>query len=246
MHSVFELIRRRPVLSAVYWVKHAWQLFAQAPWLWIQLTSFALLLNLVGRFNSLLLILAIFLNPFITAGFYKVVVAIQRQEAASFALLFKPLQQPEYRPLFLRLAGLNFLLAIPLSLFYEFLVQQVEAETVQFSLVFLFVFCTAIVWMMFSYAVAIVYFLAEKRLLSALMASLVACWRNLVPLIVFGILALALSLATVPTFFLGMILVLPLLSIAFLLSFEDIFSFDPRQDQGQDSEPPAADDVLEV
>ncbi|SEA76554.1 hypothetical protein [Alkalimonas amylolytica] len=244
--SVFELIRRRPVLSALFWVKQAWQLFQKAPWLWIQLLSFVLLLNLLGSMNPVLFMVTLFLNPFITAGLYSVIMAVQRGETASFGRLFQPLNESQFRPLFLQLAALNLLLAIPLSLLGEHLTQQLAAEQLDFSLVMLFVFCTAMVWMMFSYAVAILYFLPEKRLLPALMGSLVACWRNLLPLLLFGVIALALCLATVPTMLLGMILVLPLLSIAFFISFQDIFDVDPGQAGPSDPQNRPDPDVLEV
>ncbi|MEE2002536.1 hypothetical protein QWY20_13820 [Alkalimonas sp. MEB108] len=244
--SVFEMIRSRPVLSALYWVKQAWQLFRQAPWLWIQLLSFVLLLNLLGSMNPVLFMITLFLNPFITAGLYSVIMAVQRGETVSFGWLFRPLQQAEFRPLFLQLAALNLLLAIPLSLLGEHLTQQLAAEQLDFSLVLLFVFCTAMIWMMFSYAVAILYFLPEKRLLSALMGSLVACWRNLLPLLLFGMVALALCLATVPTMLLGMIVVLPLISIAFFISFQDIFNVDPGKSGPSDQQNKSDPDVLEV
>lgn len=244
--SVFELIRRRPVLSALYWIKQAWQLFTMAPWLWIQLLSFMLLLNLLGSMNPVLFIVTLFLNPFITAGLYSAIVAVQRGKTASFSWLFRPLQQAQFRPLFLQLAALNLLLAIPLSLLGEHVMQQLAAEQLVFSQVLLFVFCTAMIWMMFSYAVAILYFLPDKRLLPALMASLVACWRNLIPLLFFGAIGLALCLATVPTMLLGMFLVLPLLSIAFFISFQDIFNVDPGSADPTDQNGNQDSGVLEV
>ncbi|MDP4535519.1 hypothetical protein Q3O60_04850 [Alkalimonas collagenimarina] len=241
--SLLAIIRQRPALAAVAWIKQGWRLFVQAPWLWIQLLAFTLLVNLLASMHPLLTVAAFFLNPFLTAGLYKSMAGVQRGESVGFAWLFKPLQEPVYRQVFLQLAALNLLIAIPLSLMGQHLLVQLSEQSLDLVQVLLFVAAYGLVWMMFSYAVAILYFLPEKRLLPALQASLMACWKNIVPLLLFALLAFALALVTIPTMLLGMVIVMPLISIAFFISFQDIFLVEPGPPSQQ---PPEDPDVLEV
>ncbi|MCH8536956.1 MAG: hypothetical protein LAT66_04205 [Alkalimonas sp.] len=241
--SLLAVIRQRPALAAVEWIKQGWRLFVQAPWLWIQLLAFTLLVNLFASIHPLLTVVAFFLNPFLTAGLYKSMAGVQRGEAVSFAWLFKPLQEPEYRQVFLQLAALNLVISIPLSMLGQHLMVQLADQSLDLMQLLLFVAAYGLVWMMFTYAVAVLYFLPEKRLFPVLQASLVACWRNIVPLLLFGLLAFALALVTIPTMLLGMVVVMPLISIAFFISFQDIFAAEPGPPSQQ---PPEDSDVLEV
>jgi uncharacterized membrane protein len=84
--------------------------------------------------------------------------------------------------------------------------------------------------MMFAYAVAIAYFLREQRLFPILQASLLACWRNVQPLSLYGLIAIGLLMTGIPTLFLTWLLVLPLLSISFFLSFREFFALTPASD----------------
>jgi uncharacterized membrane protein len=241
--SLLRAIRQRPALAAVFWIKQGWRLFVQAPWLWIQLLAFTLLVNLFASMHPLLTVAAFFLNPFLTAGLYKSMAGVQRGETVGFSWLFKPLQEPVYRQVFLQLAALNLLLAIPLSMFGQHLVLQLTEQSLNVVQLLVFVAAYGLVWMMFTYAVAVLYFLPEKRLLPALQASLIACWRNIVPLLLFALLAFGLALLTIPTMLLGMVVVMPLVSIAFFISFQDIFSAEAGPPSQQ---PPEDSDVLEV
>ena len=95
-------------------------------------------------------------------------------------------------------------------------------------LVLLFVMGFVLVWMIFAYAVAIAYFLKERRLLAIMQASFVACWRNIIPLMVFLLLSLVLIMLTMPTYFIGLLVVVPVLNIAFFLSFNEFFALQVK------------------
>lgn len=91
--------------------------------------------------------------------------------------------------------------------------------------------------MLFAYAVAIAYFLKEQRISLILQASFIACWRNMAALALFGLLSLGLILLTIPTMLLGLVVVVPVLHIAFFLSFNELFALQVNAKQ---------DGVLEV
>jgi hypothetical protein len=57
----------------------------------------------------------------------------------------------------------------------------------------------------------------------ALWLSLLGCWRNLLALLVFGLVALVLGIVTVLTFGLALLLVMPLLTLALYHAYRDIY-----------------------
>ncbi|MDX3773811.1 hypothetical protein QE250_06745 [Chromatiaceae bacterium AAb-1] len=222
------VIRRVPALAAIQWLKQAWQIFRQAPLCWIQMFAATAFVSLLGSLNPLLLIVGVLLSPFLTAGLYKAIVAVQQEQKVSFSWLFKPLQEAECRAILLRLAAMNMLASIPVSVLLQTLVQQKAAGELQAAAVFLFAALYILTLMIFAYSVAIAYFLKERRLFSILQASFIASWRNITALAVFGILSTGLALLTIPTALLGMIVVMPVLNIAFFLSFNDFFALQVK------------------
>ena len=138
----------------------------------------------------------------------------------------------------MRIAALNMLASIPLSSLAVMLLEQHQAEQpISAGPVLLFVAGYILAWMIFAYAVAIAYFLRERSLVAIMQASFIACWRNITPLVVFGLLSLLLIMLTMPTMFIGLLLVVPLLNIAFFLSFNEFFALQVK---------PTDDAVLEV
>ncbi len=221
------VVRRAPLNAGLKWLQQGWQLFKQQPLLWIQLVFAIHFCSLLGALHPLLGIAAALLNPFLTAGLYSCIVARQRGASVSFAMLFQPLKEPACRAIFFRLAAANMLCSIPLTLLASELFVQAQAGHIDWWLTLAFVIGLSLVMMMFAYAVAIAYFLREQRLFAILQASLMACWRNVQPLTLYGLLAMALLSTGFPTLLLTWLLVLPLLSISFFLSFSEFFALAP-------------------
>lgn len=248
MEKPFQLkliIRRVRPTASLQWLTDAWQLFKQAPLVFIAMFLLTAGISFLLQFNQLTAIVWIFLNPFLTAGFYKAVVGAQQQQKIAIDWLFQPLAEPSCRRILLTIGALNFLLLTPLVSFHQQLFQTMSAavaagsgiETTVVLQILLMVALFALVFMLFAYAVAIAYFLKEQRFLVVLQTSFIASWRNVTALMVFGLLSMLLVLVTLPTFFIGLVVVLPLLNIAFFLSFNDVFALQVK---------PSDDGVLEV
>ena len=222
------IVRRAPALAALGWLKQAWTIFVKAPLSWVLMFIILGALALLGQLHPLTAIVGILLNPFLTAGVYKSAVSVQQQKTIPFTDLFSPLGEVECRAVFIRLAGLNMLASIPLSSLAVTLMQQQQDNNLHMPLLFLFVVGFVLTWMIFAYAVAIAYFLKEQRLLAIMQASFVACWRNIVPLMIFLLLSLVLIMLTMPTYFIGLFVVVPVLNIAFFLSFNEFFALQVK------------------
>ena len=223
------IVKRAPVLASVSWLKQAWGIFMLAPLNWVLMFITLGVISLLSQLHPVVAVIGILLNPFLTAGVYKTVVVLQQKQSVSYSMLFQPLQEVACRAVFLRLAALNMLASIPLSSLAVALLQQQEQQLPpDMSLVLLFVIGFLVSWMVFAYAVAIAYFLKEHRILAIMQASFVACWRNIIPLMVFLLLSLLLIMLTMPTLFIGLLLVVPLLNIAFFLSFNEFFALQVK------------------
>lgn len=227
------VIRRAPALAALGWLKHSWHIFVQAPLVWVLMFVTLAAMALLSQLHPLLAIAAIMLNPFLTAGVYKAIVAVQQKQTIDFSILFTPLQESACRAVFVRLAALNLLASIPVSMLASTLMQQHQQQLIDSVTVLAFVSASVLVWMIFAYAVAIAYFLREHRLFAVVQASFTACWRNIVPLVLFALLSIGLIMLTMPTMFLGLLVVVPVLNIAFFLSFNEFFALQVKtQDEG--------------
>lgn len=232
------VVRRAPAAAGLRWLQQAWALFKLQPGLWIQLVFIIHLSTLLGAVHPLLGVLVALLNPFLTAGLYRCIVAKQKGDTVTLVQFWQPLKEPGCRAVFLRLAAANMLFSIPLTLLAQELYQQVLAGSVNFLLLFIFVAGMTLVLMLFAYAIAIAYFLKESRLLPIFQASFMACWRNVQPLSLYGLLAVLLISTGFPSLFITWIIVLPLLSISFFLSFTEFFALAPvdKDDSGGTSD----------
>lgn len=235
MEKPFQLkliIRRVSATASLRWLKAAWQLFKQAPAVFIAMFLLSTGIVVLLSMNQLTAIVGIFLSPFLTAGFYKAVVGAQQQQKIGIDWLFQPLMEPACRRIFVTIAALNYLLSVPLISIHQHLYQTMSAafdaqagiEAAVLLQLLLAVALFLLKFMLFAYAVAIAYFLKEQRFWLVLQTSFVACWRNIAALLIFGVLSIALVMLTIPTFFIGIIVVAPLLNIAFFLSFNDLFA----------------------
>jgi uncharacterized membrane protein len=65
--------------------------------------------------------------------------------------------------------------------------------------------------------------LNEVPVLRALQLSFLGCWRNILPFLVYGLVALGLVFVGSIPFGLGLLVVFPLLTIAIYLAYRDIY-----------------------
>lgn len=238
------IIRRVKATAAIDWLKQAWDIFKQYPFVFIQMILLTLVLSFLVALNSITLILGVLASPFLTAGFYKAVVGVQQQQTIGIDWLFKPFSEVACRRILILIAALNFLISAPLVQFREqiFAALKLAQETgiqdpaITWQLLLLII-GLLLSSMLFAYAVAIAYFLKEQRISMILQASFIACWRNMAALALFGLLSLGLIVLTIPTMLLGLVVVVPLLHIAFFLSFNELFALQVKAQQ---------DGVLEV
>ena len=231
-------INRVSPQNAVKWLSRAWVLFKEQPGLWMQTVFFMLSAGfasgLLGEFGMLLFSL---IHPFLMAGFYRMAVNAKNGVNSQFSDLFSGFKDVRIRKVLLQLGLVGFALSILLSPLSPELKTAMETGVpldMQTTLIFTVV--NLLYSMLFYYAVPIAYFFHEQDFLVVMKTSFMACLHNLMALFVFLVLSMGLVMATFPTLFLGMIIVLPWLMLAGYLSFTDILCPDlPDDKNGEDS-----------
>lgn len=113
------IIRRVKATTASEWLKQAWDIFKQYPFVFIQIILLTLVLTFLASLNAITLILGVLASPFLTAGFYKAVVGVQQQQKIGIDWLFKPFMEAASRRILILIASLNFLVSVPLVQFRE-------------------------------------------------------------------------------------------------------------------------------
>jgi len=232
------VVKRAPVTSANDWLKQAWQIFRVNPGLFIGINTFITVIGFVSMV-PIVGILVLFVMPFLQAGFYSVIVAAQQQKPLQFDMLFKPFQIVELRAPMIKMAAAQLLCTLPALYFLEQLGTNIKAGQIELAPLLLVVTLYMLSAMLFAYAVPIIYFLRENRLLPVIQASVTACWRNVLPLTLFAFLIVSLVFAGLIILLLvgalsqqlGQILIVPMLlilmpiiTIAVFLSFSEFFA----------------------
>ncbi len=250
-----QLITRRVThQQAGQWIRQALSLLRHNPVL-IGITCLMYLLILLVTMLPAGPLISVLLMPIVTAGFYQCVVDALQKKTPVASTLFSVFQQPQARQALLTLGAVRVACVLPLMLLPQAV--TINAELQQFNYdplaLLLVVAYFSFYTMLFAYAEAIIYFLGERNIMQALRASLDSCWKNVLPLTVYGALLfggtllamLVISLVSTVLMPLGMLLFLlcfvvlaPTAFISFFLSFRDCFVLTPaktEQDKAQDT-----------
>lgn len=227
------------------WIVEGWQLFASAPGIWIVIlliyfgVNFALsLIPLVGGLAYLLL------SPVLTAGVLYGADRQARGETLEIGHLFRGFQdQGRMGPLVLlgliSLAGyvLMGLVAVGFmvggiatsGMALENLEQNITPEMIEglFGVGFMVLMLVeltlwAVMLMAMFYAIPLV-MLGRQDAWPAVQDSIAACWINMGPLLVFGLVSLVLAFIAIIPFGLGFLILWPVMLCAMYASYREVF-----------------------
>lgn len=233
------IVRKAPVTSAAEWLKQAWLLFKTNPAFFVGVNAFILLAMILISVLPIVGLAVVFVLPFLQSGFYSIIVSAQQQKPVQFDMLFKPFQIVELRAPMIQMAAAQLLFNLPTMYLLSDMTESLKTGQLDLANVLLVVMTQMLSAMLFAYAVPIIYFLRENRLFPVIQASVNACWRNVLPLTVFGVLTVSIVFGLVivaslfgaivpaltPVILLLVLLVtMPVFSIAFFLSFSEFFA----------------------
>lgn len=236
--------RSRPVGHGWRWISQAWSLFAPAWGSWILAALlFIVIVSVVQVIPMIGMLASMLLSPLLTAGILAMAHRAHEGGGVEIADLFVAFRE-RTGPL-LGLAALNLgvsvllfvVILVPVLLSTDFTAlaqmnpeDQAAVESVMADmgtgavLGLLIMLALFIPWLAaYWFAIPLVFF-GNYRIGEALKSSLIACLRNILPMLWFSIIVLALSLVAAIPFFLGLIVLIPVMMITHYSMFRDIFS----------------------
>lgn len=224
------------------WVAEGWELFKDRPWPWVGVTLLYLLISIVLNFVPFVggLAMAI-LSPILSGGL--MIGAHTQHQGGGFDIkqLFAGFERQTGPLALIGVASLGFVLVFLLvmavvgGLAAVLLagqgamggMQHGTFDSAQMGLwlllpVLLLLLVTIPLAMAFVFAPVLVA-LNEVPVLDAFKLSFQGCWRNILPFLVFGLVGLALSLLCLATLGLGLVVLMPVLTLATYMAYRDIY-----------------------
>lgn len=231
-----------PAGRGIHWIGEGWNLFKASPWMWIVvlLIWFALqiALSLVPFLGG---IASILFGPSFAVGVLAFAHGISINRRADLSQLLAGFKRKLSTLVILGLLYLLMMVAVVIVagifgfVFVGGALSSYTGNAEQFAdamlsggglslllLVAVFFALIAPVIMAYMYAPALVFF-ANQTASDALKQSFVACLRNWLPLLIFGLVAIVLAFIGALPFGLGLLIVVPLLFAANYVSFKDMF-----------------------
>lgn len=224
------------------WIQDAWGLFKQAPWAWIgALLLFYLIVIVVSLVPLIGGLATTILGPMFTAGLMLGAQAQDRGEGFGVGRLFSGFS---VRPGPLALVGvvylvLALLIGLVIALLFILMVgssgmmapsatmtpEQFESMTAgpQFMLPVLIALLLGIPLGMAMFFAPALVALDAVPVMQAFKLSFMGCLKNILPFLVFGLIALVLFFVGAIPVFLGWLVVAPVLTIAVYTAYRDIF-----------------------
>lgn len=237
--------RSVPIGRGWGWIADAWTLFKDRPWAWIgAVLLFYLILIILSLVPVLGALATTILGPMLSAGLMMGAHAQSRGEGFVVSHLFVGVLN---KPGPLALVGLVYLLlAIGIGLVVTIIVVimasstgiEMDAATMDpdeldtlmamsplLLLPLLIVFFLSVPLTMAMFFAPSLVLLNDVPVLRAFKLSFFGCLKNILPFLVFALIAIALVLLGSIPFMLGLILVLPILTISIYTAYQDIFLF---------------------
>lgn len=227
------------------WLKEAWVVFKLQPFTFITMYLFILTVSLLPFLSPVLNVAASLVLPFLTIGFYQVIIKKQAGKPAQLSEVLSPLFEKGNRRPVLHLAMCQVVVALVISLIAQLLFADMVAvlanadestdaaklladvaEQFHMGSFLLFVAIMVVNYAAFAFALPLVFF-KKTPLLAAIQNSLAVFFSNIGALAVFGGVIAFLMLLSIPLQLLPLIVIMPLSYIGFFLAFKSIFGFEP-------------------
>ena len=241
-------------LQAFSWIKNGWRIFTLQPAPFMAISGILLAFSLLGQMVPVASFFIVFLLPFLTAGFYQCASRAEQGEKIQASDVFHYLNQISQYTVFLRLALVSILVSIPASSFaMEIAETMKKGVPPTFGMLAGFVVFIALNFMLTAFAIAAAWVSPKTPVLTLVFQSFRACWVNVLPLTLYGLLMASIFLISMPILVVGWLIAFALSFISFYQMFLDIYqpahsseenttgdeealnSEDSDQDTGQES-----------
>jgi uncharacterized membrane protein len=222
------VVTKSNTLNAFSWIKQGWRLFTLQPGAFMGMSAIILFATLLANMIPVLGIFLVFLAPFLSAGFYRAASIAEQGERLTVTDVFALLSEiGKYRVL-IRLAGISLLLSIPMTMVADEIRVALEAGGVVTPQTLLFLIgLIAINFMLLAFAIPAAWVSPETPALELIKQSFQACWINIFPLALYGLIIAAISIITFPIVLVGWLIAYAIGVLSFYQMFMTIYQ--PRQ-----------------
>jgi len=226
-------------LQAFQWVKSGWRLFTQQPAPFMAMSGIILAISLVANFVPLLSFFIVFLMPFLTAGYYQCASNVEQGEKIQAADLFMYLSKISEYSVFMRIAVVSILLSLPASSAAGAIMEGMQqGQQPEFYLMVTFVGFMALNFMLTSFAIPAAWVSPKTPVAQLIKQSFIACWVNVLPLTIYGLLMMLVFFISMPVILIGWLVAMAIGSLSFYQMFLDFYqpekvdSIDTEQSEG--------------
>lgn len=229
------VVTKSNTLNAFSWIKQGWRLFTLQPGPFMAMSALVIFISLFGQTHRIFEIIVVFLSPFLAAGYYLSASRAEQGEKLVATDLFALLSEMAKYKVFIRLATFSVLLSLPLAFVAEDIRVALEQGLLpQFEHSLLFVSMMAINFMLFAFAVPAAWISPETPALELVKQSFKACWINVMPLTVYGLIIFILAIISIPIILVGWLIVYSISVLSFYQMFLTIYQ--PVQEAPQTDE----------
>jgi uncharacterized membrane protein len=229
--------QKTPASAGVDWIKEGYSYFKQGPVTWIGMVFLFFAITIVLSLIPLVSIILNIFNPVFIAGFMLACYKLSRSESFGIEDLFAGFKRNFGR---LAAVGAVYLVSVVviggvfLGLMFGVMDQEqleIMAQTQDpailfsnsFLLMLIFILLISVVMMAYIFAPALI-MLHDIRPMEAMKLSFIGCWRNMLPLLVYGIVATVLGFIAMIPFGLGLFILMPVLTASIFSAYRQIYT----------------------
>jgi uncharacterized membrane protein len=222
------VVTKAKTLNAFTWIRQGWRLFTLQPGPFMAMSAILIAISLLGNLHAILGIVIIFMMPFLSAGFYQCASRAEQGETITAADVFAYFSQIQAHKVFIRLAFVSIVLSIPMTQFAVSFAAELQLmasgegtiDLVNASLM------VALIWlnfMLLAFAIPAAWIAPETGVLTLLKQSFQACWINVMPLTVYGLIIFALIVISMPIILVGWLIMYSVSVLSFYQMFLSIY-----------------------
>ena len=242
------VVTKSNTLNAFSWIKQGWRLFTLQPSVFMGMSGIVIAATLLANIIPVLGVFVVLISPFLAAGYYRAASIAEKGERLTVTDIFALLSQLSKYRVLIRLAAMSLLCSIPTTLIAEGIAANIEQEIQpDFAHLMAFVALIAVNFMAFAFAIPAAWVSPESTALQLIKQSFQACWINVIPLTVYGLLIMILSVISFPIVLIGWLIMYSVSVLSFYQMFMTIYqpvpestahfgSDDEKQDEHEKSE----------
>lgn len=218
------VVTKSNTLNAFSWIKQGWRLFTQQPGPFMAMSALVICISLLANLNAIFGVIVVFMMPFITAGYYQCASRAEQDETITVSDIFYYFSHLNTHRVFIRLAFVSIILSIPMTQVAVGIQESMLAgEMIDFGNAILLLMLLWVNFMLLAFALPAAWIAPETDVITLMKQSFNACWINVMPLTVYGLLIFVLALISLPVILVGWLIMYSVSVLSFYQMFLSIY-----------------------